>query len=78
MSWSDNKFTRGSYSCPLVGQYTTLLQAAPTPELRGRLLFAGEHTSGDFAGFMNGAVQSGNRAAKEILEAGKIKLRKAA
>jgi len=78
MSWPDYKFTRGSYSCPLVGQYTTLLQAAPTPELGGRLLFAGEHTSGDFAGFMNGAVQSGNRAAKEILEAGKIKLRKAA
>ena len=78
MSWPDYKFTRGSYSCPLVGQYTTLLQAAPTPELGGRLLFAGEHTSGDFAGFMNGAVQSGNRAAKEILEAGKVKLRKAA
>ena len=78
MSWPDYKFTRGSYSCPLVGQYTTLLQAAPTPELGGRLLFAGEHTSGDFAGFMNGAVQSGNRAAKEILEAGNVKLRKAA
>jgi monoamine oxidase len=78
MSWPDYKFMRGSYSCPLVGQYTTLLQAAPTPELGGRLLFAGEHTSGDFAGFMNGAVQSGNRAAKEILEPGKVKLRKAA
>ena len=78
MSWPDYKFTRGSYSCPLIGQYTTLLQAAPTPELGGRLLFAGEHTSGDFAGFMNGAVQSGNRAAREILESGKIKLRKAA
>lgn len=78
MSWPDYKFTRGSYSCSLVGQYTTLLQAAPRPELGGRLLFAGEHTSGDFAGFMNGAVQSGNRAAKEILEPGKVNLRKAA
>jgi len=78
MSWPDYKFTRGSYSCPLVGQYTTLLQAAPGPELGGRLLFAGEHTSGDFAGFMNGAVQSGNRAAREIIEPGKIRLRKAA
>jgi monoamine oxidase len=78
MSWPDYKFTRGSYSCPLVGQYTTLLQTAPTPELGGRLLFAGEHTSGDFAGFMNGAVQSGNRAAKEIIAPGKVKLRKAA
>jgi monoamine oxidase len=78
MSWPDYKFTRGSYSCPLVGQYTTLLQTAPTPELGGCLLFAGEHTSGDFAGFMNGAVQSGNRAAKEIIAPGKVKLRKAA
>ena len=46
----------------------TLLEVAPQPELDGRLIFAGEHTSGDFSGFMNGAVQSGNRAAKEILE----------
>ena len=44
----------------------------------GRLIFAGEHTSGDFSGFMNGAVQSGNRAAKEILEPEKIEVNKAA
>ena len=68
MNWPKYKFMRGSYSCPLVGQYTTLFAAVPKPELHGRLIFAGEHTSGDFAGFMNGAVQSGNRAAKEILE----------
>jgi monoamine oxidase len=78
MNWPKYKFTRGSYSCPLVGQYTTLLKAAPEPELDGRLIFAGEHTSGDFAGFMNGAIQSGNRAAKEILERKKIELQKAA
>jgi monoamine oxidase len=33
----------------------------------GRLLFAGEHTSRRYQGFMNGAVESGQRAAKEIL-----------
>lgn len=71
MNWPEYKFTRGSYTCPLVGQYTTLLKVTGEPELDGRLVFAGEHTSGEFSGFMNGAVQSGNRAAKEILEPGK-------
>jgi monoamine oxidase len=68
MNWPEYKFTRGSYTCPLVGQYTTLLKVAGEPELDGRLVFAGEHTSGDFSGFMNGAVQSGDRAAQEIIE----------
>jgi monoamine oxidase len=77
MNWAEYKFTRGSYTCPLVGQYTTLLNFAGEPELGGRLVFAGEHTSGDFSGFMNGAVQSGNRAAKEILEPKKTELSKA-
>jgi monoamine oxidase len=78
MNWPEYKFTRGSYTCPLVGQYTTLLKVAGKPELDGRLIFAGEHTSGEFSGFMNGAVQSGNRAAKEILEPEKTELNKAA
>jgi monoamine oxidase len=78
MNWPGYKFTRGSYSCPLVGQYTTLLKVAPEPELKGRLIFAGEHTSGEFSGFMNGAVESGNRAAKEILDRTKSALPKAA
>jgi monoamine oxidase len=44
-----------------------MLEAAPLPELGGRLHFAGEHTSADFLGFMNGAVESGERVAKEVL-----------
>jgi monoamine oxidase len=36
------------------------------PALGGRLQFAGEHTSTDFLGFMNGGVQSGNRAATAL------------
>jgi monoamine oxidase len=78
MNWPEYKFTRGSYTCPLVGQYTTLLKVAGEPELDGRLIFAGEHTSGEFSGFMNGAVQSGNRAAKEILEPKRTELAPAA
>jgi monoamine oxidase len=78
MNWPEYRFVRGSYTCPLVGQYTTLLDAAPTPELDGRLVFAGEHTSGDYSGFMNGAVESGNRAAEELLEQQKAAVPKAA
>jgi len=78
MNWPEYKFTRGSYTCPLVGQYTTLLKVTGEPELDGRLIFAGEHTSGDFSGFMNGAVQSGNRAAQEIIEPKKTALSRVA
>jgi monoamine oxidase len=55
-----------------------LLKVTGEPELDGGLIFAGEHTSGDFSGFMNGAVQSGNRAAREIIEAKKTALSRAA
>jgi monoamine oxidase len=61
--WSRHPFTRGSYAGARTGQYTTILEAAATPELGGRLQFAGEHTSSDFLGYMNGGVESGNRAA---------------
>lgn len=65
--WERHPFTRASYACPKVGQYTSLLEHCGTPELGGRLHFVGEHTSPDHLGYMNGAVQSGNRAAAAIL-----------
>ncbi len=67
MNWPKVATALGSYSAPLVGQYTWIYDASPTPELDGRLLFAGEHTSLASPGFMNGGVESGNRAAKEVL-----------
>ena len=68
--WPSREFMRGSYICPLVGQVTSLTEHCATPELDGTLLFAGEHTSPDFPGFMCGAIGSGNRAAKEALGKG--------
>lgn len=65
--WGRYPFNKGSFSAPKVGQYTTLMEVAGTQELGGRLQFAGEHTSADFPGYMCGAVQSGERAAKAIL-----------
>ncbi len=68
MNWPSMKWTRGSYASALVGQWTWIFAAAAAPELDGRLHFAGEHTSEEFCGFMNGGVESGERAAKELLE----------
>jgi monoamine oxidase len=66
--WSVYPYTLGSYASAKVGQYTTLLEVASEPALDGRLQFAGEHTSSDFLGFMNGGVESGNRASAALIE----------
>lgn len=67
MDWSRQPLHLGSYSAPRVGQYTTLLDHTATPSDDGRIQFAGEHTSTDFMGFMNGAVESGERVAAALL-----------
>jgi monoamine oxidase len=67
--WSTYPYTLGSYASAKVGQYTTMLEVASEPALHGRLQFAGEHTSSDFLGYMNGGVESGNRAAAALVKA---------
>jgi monoamine oxidase len=63
--WLGNPWTRGSYSFWKVGQYTRFAGVESEPE--GNCHFAGEHTSLDFQGYLNGAVESGQRAAQELL-----------
>ena len=41
----------------------------------GRVFFAGEHTSLRWQGYMNGAVETGLRAAEEVLRAQGSELR---
>jgi monoamine oxidase len=65
--WAGNPWTLGSYSYWKVGQYTGFSGAEK--EASGNCHFAGEHTSQDFQGFLNGAVETGQRAAGEILAA---------
>jgi monoamine oxidase len=67
-NWHRHPWAKGSYTCPRPGQYTTLVGAAQVPELDNRLFFAGEHCSLSSAGYMNGAVESGNKAARQISE----------
>jgi monoamine oxidase len=66
-SWAGDPLTHGSYSYWGVSQYTELRGAGATPE--GPIHFCGEHTSLEHQGFMNGAVETGERAAAEILSA---------
>lgn len=54
-----------SYSYWRVGQYTTI--AGYEGVRQGRIHFAGEHTSVDFQGWMEGGANSGVRAANEVL-----------
>lgn len=65
--WAGYPWTKGSYSYWKVGQYTQFAGAERQQE--GNCHFAGEHTSIDFQGYLNGGVESGERAAAEILAA---------
>jgi monoamine oxidase len=66
-SWPDSPYQKGSYSYWKVGQYTQFAGVEREPE--GHVHFAGEHTSLEFQGYMEGAVESGARAAAEVLDA---------
>ena len=64
VSWEDDPWARGGYA---------LFDPHFDPAMRGwlarpfgRVLFAGEHTSMRWQGYMNGAVETGLRAAEEV------------
>ncbi|RAL26892.1 flavin monoamine oxidase family protein [Thermoflavimicrobium daqui] len=63
--WSQYQWTKGSHTYYRVGQYTKFAGIESEPE--ENCYFAGEHTSYQFMGFLNGAVESGERVAYEIL-----------
>jgi monoamine oxidase len=65
--WTGDPWTRGSYAAYPPGQLTKYWGYAGIPE--GRVHFAGEHTSTYSQGFLNGGVESGQRAAIEVLQA---------
>lgn len=65
MHWPTARYSLGSTACYAPGDWCRLAGAEATSV--GRIHFAGEHTSGEFAATMNGAVESGERAAREVL-----------
>jgi monoamine oxidase len=64
--WSQNPFARGSYTSYKKGQWSTF--AGVEAEPFENILFAGEHCSTEFQGYMNGALESGRKAAMLIIE----------
>lgn len=66
MNWTQNPYSKGSYSCYKVGQFSEIGFAESVPH--GNMFFIGEHCDGDFQGFMNGAAKSGRETAKQIID----------
>lgn len=66
-AWPQDPWTRGSYTCYLPGQFTTIAGNEGKPA--GNLYFAGEHANSfyEWQGFMEGAALSGLQTASEIL-----------
>jgi monoamine oxidase len=62
--WEQDPYARGGYAFFDPAFDPSLRAWLPRPA--GRLFFAGEHTSIRWQGYMNGAVESGLRAAAEI------------
>lgn len=67
MNWGRYPHNLGSYICSQPGDYTRHFGSAGETECGGRLLFAGEHTSIENGGYMNGGVETGNIAARAIV-----------
>jgi monoamine oxidase len=62
--WEDDPWAKGGYAV-----FDPSFEPALRPWLArpvGRIVFAGEHTSERWQGYMNGAVESGHRAAAEV------------
>jgi monoamine oxidase len=62
--WALEPYAKGAFAVFHPGQMTAMMPGIAKPE--GRLHFAGEHTS-SWMGWMEGALESGERAAREVL-----------
>jgi monoamine oxidase len=62
--WDEDEWARGGTAYYKPGQFRSLLPHVARPE--GRIHFAGEHTSVWIDGWMQGALESGNRVAREV------------
>jgi monoamine oxidase len=65
-AWYDDRWASGAFALFAPEQFTQLQPAIVTPE--GRIFFAGEHCS-LYHAWIEGALESGIRAAREIAEA---------
>lgn len=63
--WASDEFALGAYSA---WDARSVGRGDLFARMHGAVAFAGEHTAGDHAGTMEGALRSGRRAALEVLE----------
>jgi len=63
--WALDGWARGAFAVFHPGQMSAIMPDIARPE--GRIHFAGEHTS-SWMGWMQGALESGERAAREVLK----------
>lgn len=68
MAWPEDPWTGASYSCLAPGE---VRRAGPllAKGFQKRMFFAGEHTCFAYMGYMEGALQSGCKAAEAVLNA---------
>jgi monoamine oxidase len=64
VAWESDEWARGGYA--VLGPDFDPSWRAWLSRPAGRVLFAGEHTSEQWQGYMNGAIESGRRAAAEV------------
>ena len=64
--WGTDPYSLGSYSAPTIGVSANDYEQLAAP-VAGRVLFAGEATYREYAGFVEGAMGSGVREARRIL-----------
>jgi len=64
-AWQRDRFTEGAYALYRPGQWFGIRPILQRPH--GKVLFAGEHLA-DWQGFMEGAVETGEAAAKGLLK----------
>jgi monoamine oxidase len=63
-TWADDPWVRGAYSARSA---TSPIDREVLAQPAGPLAFAGEHTAGGWHGLMEGALRSGERAARDVL-----------
>lgn len=67
VNWSDEEFIKTGYAAPGKGQVLTVGKRLSEP-FEQVMFFAGEHTQMDSFGYMEGALRSGVRAARGVLD----------
>ncbi|MSW11453.1 MAG: twin-arginine translocation signal domain-containing protein, partial [Actinobacteria bacterium] len=68
--WDTDRWSLGAYSALPVGSAATVRQTLARAIVNNRLVFAGEYTDPDYPATVQGALRSGQRAARALIANG--------